>query len=166
MKLAGLTARALADPALARPLDWPVAATLAQVEPDGARRLAPRLSAAIAAGETVLAVPHKPTVREAEDLAAALGCRLEPRQGSRSTRLGYVAARAGSRRAHDNNCRAASRRAVCRLAHPNNEPTPPTKPSPSNNEGRARDGPLRVSSRRSLGASAQLKPSAVPGTVD
>jgi transcription-repair coupling factor (superfamily II helicase) len=76
MKLAGLTAAALDDPALARARDLARAGHSDQVDLTGPPALRAFVTAAIAAERPVLAVTA--TGREAEDLAAALGCLLPP----------------------------------------------------------------------------------------
>lgn len=76
MKLAGLTSAALADPGLARARDLARAGHSDQVDLTGPPSLRAFLVAAVAAERPVLAVTA--TGREAEDLAAALGCLLDP----------------------------------------------------------------------------------------
>ncbi|GAA2596029.1 transcription-repair coupling factor [Dactylosporangium fulvum] len=76
MKLAGLTSAALADPGLARARDLARAGHADQVDLTGPPSLRALVAAAIAAERPVLAVTA--TGREAEDLAAALGCLLDP----------------------------------------------------------------------------------------
>src|SRR4051794_18059208 len=76
MKLAGLTAAALADPALARARDLARAGHSDQVDLTGPPALRAFVAAAIAGERPLLAVTA--TGREAEDLAAALACLLEP----------------------------------------------------------------------------------------
>ncbi|WP_426507998.1 transcription-repair coupling factor [Dactylosporangium sp. McL0621] len=76
MKLAGLTAAALADPALARARDLARAGHTDQVDLTGPPAVRAFLAATIAAERPLLAVTA--TGREAEDLAAALACLLEP----------------------------------------------------------------------------------------
>ncbi|WP_433080648.1 transcription-repair coupling factor [Dactylosporangium sp. CA-052675] len=76
MKLAGLTDAVLADPALARARDLARAGHSDQVDLTGPPALRAFVAAAIAGERPVLAVTA--TGREAEDLAAALTCLLEP----------------------------------------------------------------------------------------
>jgi transcription-repair coupling factor (superfamily II helicase) len=76
MKLAGLTAAALADPALARVRDLARAGHSDQVDLTGPAALRAFVAATIAAERPVLAVTA--TGRESEDLAAALSCLLDP----------------------------------------------------------------------------------------
>ncbi|WP_345126927.1 transcription-repair coupling factor [Dactylosporangium darangshiense] len=76
MKLAGLSAAALDDPALTRARDLARAGHTDQVDLTGPPALRAFVTAAIAAERPVLAVTA--TGREAEDLAAALTCLLEP----------------------------------------------------------------------------------------
>ncbi|GAA0730246.1 transcription-repair coupling factor [Dactylosporangium roseum] len=80
MKLAGLTAAALADPGLARARDlaraWRSGQHADQVDLTGPPALRALVAAAVAAERPVLAVTA--TGREAEDLAGALGCLLDP----------------------------------------------------------------------------------------
>ncbi|GGM17141.1 transcription-repair coupling factor [Dactylosporangium sucinum] len=76
MKLAGLTSAALADPGLARARDLARAGHSDQVDLTGPPSLRAFLVAAVASERPVLAVTA--TGREAEDLAAALGCLLDP----------------------------------------------------------------------------------------
>ncbi|WP_433210785.1 transcription-repair coupling factor [Dactylosporangium sp. CS-047395] len=76
MKLAGLTEAALADPALARARDLARAGHSDQVDLTGPPALRAFVAAAVAAERPLLAVTA--TGREAEDLAGALGCLLDP----------------------------------------------------------------------------------------
>ncbi|GAA2391147.1 transcription-repair coupling factor [Dactylosporangium salmoneum] len=76
MKLAGITAAALDDPALARVRDLARAGHSDQVDLTGPPSLRAVVTAVVAAERPVLAVTA--TGREAEDLAAALGCLLDP----------------------------------------------------------------------------------------
>ncbi|MER7275397.1 transcription-repair coupling factor [Dactylosporangium sp. NPDC000244] len=76
MKLAGLTDAVLADPALARARDLARAGHSDQVDLTGPPALRAFVAAAVAGERPVLAVTA--TGREAEDLAAALTCLLEP----------------------------------------------------------------------------------------
>ncbi|MGI5245536.1 transcription-repair coupling factor [Dactylosporangium sp. CA-139066] len=76
MKLAGLCAAILDDPALTRARDLARAGHSDQVDLTGPPALRAFVAATIAAERPVLAVTA--TGREAEDLAAALGCLLDP----------------------------------------------------------------------------------------
>jgi transcription-repair coupling factor (superfamily II helicase) len=78
MKLAGLTTAALADPALARAHDLARRGHAEQVDLTAPAALRPVVAAVIARERPLLAVTA--TSREAEDLAAALGCLLDPDQ--------------------------------------------------------------------------------------
>ncbi|MEV0559858.1 transcription-repair coupling factor [Dactylosporangium sp. NPDC050588] len=75
-RLAGLTSAALSDPALARARDLARGGHSDQVELTAPPALRTFVTAVVAAERPVLAVTA--TGREAEDLAAALGCLLDP----------------------------------------------------------------------------------------
>src|SRR5689334_12748496 len=76
MKLAGLTAAALADPALDRARQLAHRGDTEQVELTAPASLRPFVTAVLAEERPVLAVTA--TSREADDLAEALGCLLDP----------------------------------------------------------------------------------------
>src|SRR5690349_16980075 len=78
MKLAGLTAAALADPALARARQLAQRGDTEQVDLTAPASLRPFVTATLAAERPVLAVTA--TSREADDLTEALGCLLDPDQ--------------------------------------------------------------------------------------